>query len=256
MRRLFARVRFLPLTIFFASMMLTVRIGDIWKGLDDLTDSGIEVSEAQAQTQPEQPAAPPAAEGGEQAAAPADGAPQEGKPEGLGEAEAEAQAEGEGDPEEKTAADRLIIDDPTLLSPAEIEILQRLAERRDQLLKRERELDMREGLLGAAEQRIERKVAELKNLEATITSLIKTFDEQQERKMQSLVKIYESMKPKEAARIFEDLEMDTLLEVAERMKERKLAPVMAKMNPEKAREITVQLRELRQLPDTGARFGG
>ena len=139
---------------------------------------------------------------------------------------------------------------------AEIEILQRLAERRDTLQKRERELDMREGLLGAAERRIDRKVTELRNLEATISSLIKTFDEQQEKKMQSLVKIYESMKPKEAARIFEDLEMDTLLEVAERMKERKLAPIMAKMNPEKAREVTVQLRELRQLPNDANRFGG
>ena len=56
------------------------------------------------------------------------------------------------------------------------------------------------------------------------------------------------MKPKDAAKIFEELEMTTLLEVAERMKERKLAPVMAKMNPERAREITVELRDLRELP--------
>ncbi len=254
MRRLFSRIRFLPLTIFAAAMMLTVRIGDIWQGFDDLATGRIEIAEASAQTEaPADPAAgkpataapvesadPAQQAGGEQAAVPADGAA------------TDAPAEGE----EKTAADRLIIDDPTLLSPAEIEILQRLAERRDELLKQEREVRMREGLLGAVERRIDRKVSELKTLETTIAGLIKTFDEQQEKKMLSLVKIYENMKPKEAARIFEDLEMDTLLEVAERMKERKLAPVMAKMNPEKAREITVQLRELRALPDTGARLGG
>ena len=91
----------------------------------------------------------------------------------------------------------------------------------------------------------------LQNLRATIDSLIQKFDKQQDAKLLSLVKIYENMKPKDAANIFEDLEMQTLLEVAERMKERKLAPVMAKMNPAKAREMTVELRQLRKLPEIG-----
>ena len=56
------------------------------------------------------------------------------------------------------------------------------------------------------------------------------------------------MKPKSAARIFEQLEMDTLLEVAERMKERKLAAIMAQMGEERAREVTVELRRLREMP--------
>ena len=103
----------------------------------------------------------------------------------------------------------------------------------------------------AAESRIDKKVTELQNLRATIDSLIQKFDKQQDAKLLSLVKIYENMKPKDAANIFEDLEMQTLLEVAERMKERKLAPVMAKMNPAKAREMTVELRQLRKLPEIG-----
>ena len=145
---------------------------------------------------------------------------------------------------------KLITDDPTLLTPAEIEILMRLAERRDELAAKARELEAREGLLRAAEIRIERRVAELEDLRGVIQERIKIFDEQQEKKLGSLVKIYENMKPKDAARIFEELEMNTLLEVAERMKERKLAPVMAQMNPDRAREITVELRALRELPRT------
>ena len=74
--------------------------------------------------------------------------------------------------------------------------------------------------------------------------------------MKSLVKIYENMKPKDAARIFEELDMDTLLSVAERMGERKLAPVMAKMNPIKAREVTVELSKLRDIPKSGENIGG
>ena len=85
----------------------------------------------------------------------------------------------------------------------------------------------------------------------TQSEMIKTHDQQEDAKMQSLVKIYENMKPKDAARIFEELDINTLLMVAERMKERKLAPVMAKMNSGKAKEMTVELSKLRKLPDPG-----
>jgi len=233
-----SKIRFLPVMIFFAVMMLTVKINNIWSGLDSLDDAPIEVAGAVAQTQ-DQVVDEPQEEGVEE---PVD--------EGL----ADEGTDGAFEEEEETS--RLITDDPTLLTPAEIELLQHLAVRRDELNAREQELDMREGLLRAAESRIDKKIAELEGLRETISGLIKTFDEQQDQKLQSLVKIYENMKPKEAARIFEDLELDTLLEVAERMKERKLAPIMAKMDPQKAREMTVELRQLRELPNTGSNTGG
>ena len=142
------------------------------------------------------------------------------------------------------------------MTQAEIELLQQLAERREALDGRARELEVREGMLGAAEARIDKKINEFKVLQATIEGLMKKYGDQQDAKMQSLVKIYENMKPKDAARIFEELDMDTLLSVAERMKERKLAPVMAKMNPNKAREVTVELSKLRDIPKSGENSGG
>lgn len=233
MRKLLSKVRFLPITIFAATLMLTVRVGDIWQGIDALLDGSIKVSQAAAQGPPEQAQAAPLPE----TAAVPDGA-----------APADAPATESSGATVQEDPTRLISDDPTLLTPAEIEILMRLAERRDLLEKREREIDARQGLLRAAEIRIERRVAELEDLRRVIEDRIKVFDVQQEDKLGSLVKIYENMKPKDAARIFEELEMTTLLEVAERMKERKLAPVMAQMGPERAREVTVELRALRELP--------
>lgn len=234
MIKLFSKIRFLPITIFAATLMLTVRVGDIWQGIDTLLDGSIKVSQATAQETAEQPPAP---------------APQESAtvPEEAVPANAPVTEGGGATVQEDPT--RLISDDPTLLTPAEIEILMRLAERRDLLEKREREIDARAGLLLAAEIRIERRVAELEDLRNVIEQRIKVFDQQQEDKLGSLVKIYENMKPKDAARIFEELEMPTLLEVAERMKERKLAPVMAQMGPERAREVTVELRALRELPN-------
>lgn len=231
---IFSKIRFLPITIFFAAMMLTVKVSSIWDGIELMTSPTIQVAGAIAQTDAQTPV-------------------EENQ---AGEAEADSQAvdkmppANEGEEEDPGVA-RLVTNDPTLLTPDEIELLQQLAVRRQQVEKRERELEARLGLMRAAEARIDKKVTELQNLRTTIDNQIKKFDEQQETKLQSLVKIYENMKPKDAAKIFEELELETLLEVAERMKERKLAPVMAKMNPEKAREMTVELRQLRELPKVG-----
>jgi len=239
MKKIFSRIRFLPLIIFAATLMLTVKIGDIWDGFDGHINGTIQVSEAIAQ--PAEEDAKPAAKDGQPAA---------------GEKTAEQAVPAALKDEPQGQISKLITNDPTLLTPAEIDLLQQLAERRQVLESREQEFEIRTGLFAAAETRIDKKVEELKVLRETISGLIKTFDAQQDAKLLSLVKIYENMKPKEAAKIFEALEMDTLLEVAERMKERKLAPIMAKMDPEKARDMTVELSRLRRLPPVGQQAGG
>jgi len=136
-------------------------------------------------------------------------------------------------------------------SRAEIEMLQSLMERRETLDLRGRELDIRGNLLKAAELRIDEKITQLKDIEATIQDLLKRHDDQEEKKLRSLVRIYESMKPKQAARIFEELDIDILIDVAERMNERKFAPILAQMNPKRAKTVTVEIRTRKQLPETG-----
>ena len=229
--KLLSKIRFLPITIFFAAMMLTIKVSHIWDGIEELRTPTFEVAEAIAQT--------------------GAGAQEDPRPDELPEADAQDALQSDSVLDSNIEQSRLITNDPTLLSTAEIELLQHLSIRREEIDKREKEFDIRDGLMQAAESRIDKKVVELQNLQATIDSLIQKFDKQQDAKLLSLVKIYENMKPKDAANIFEDLEMQTLLEVAERMKERKLAPVMAKMNPAKAREMTVELRQLRKLPEIG-----
>ncbi|HIP79527.1 MAG TPA: hypothetical protein EYH07_13835, partial [Kiloniellaceae bacterium] len=134
------------------------------------------------------------------------------------------------------------------LTDEELGLLQSLSQRREELEQRAREVDEREVLLKAAEQRIEQKIRELEGLQESIEALLVEHDEQTEAQMTSLVKIYESMKPKQAARIFEELDMEVLLEVVERMKERKSAPILAQMNPQRAKAVTLELAQRRELP--------
>lgn len=250
--------RFLPVTIFAATLLLTVRAGDIWRDVTGILGaSAVHVADAAAQQKPA------AAPGQAQDEAPGQAQDQaSGRPGAtdtpapiqiVPEKTAEAPAESEATPRPREATRgrpmRKLADDPTLLTQSEIDLLQQLAERRDRVEKREQELDVRTALLKAAEARIDKKVEEMKTLQSTIEGLLASYDQEQEKKVSGLVKIYENMKPKDAAKIFEELEMDILLMVVERVNSRRLAPIMAAMNPQKAREVTVELSRLRQLPE-------
>lgn len=233
------QVRLLPVTIFVAALMFVTRANDIWRG----AVSGDVASTAMAKDDIPQPPAhagttplksihlPP-----QLAAAEAD------KPPANDGTRATAEPPRAAAPETP---------DPASLSHTEIELLQKLSERREGLEQRSRELDMREGLLKAAEARIDKKIGELKDLQTSIDALLKKYNEQEEAKMASLVKIYENMKPKDAARIFEQLDMPVLLDVVERMSERKIAPILAEMVPAKAKGVTAELAQRRQMPPPG-----
>lgn len=138
--------------------------------------------------------------------------------------------------------------DPAM-SPAEVAVLGSLAQRRDELDKRAKDLEMREQLLTAAEKRVEDRIGELKQIEASIKTRIADNDKANEARLAGVVKMYETMKPKDAARIFERLDMGVLVDVTKRMEPRKLAAVLAAMDPVTAQELTVELATGDKLPD-------
>lgn len=246
--RAMSRFRLLPFVIFFSVLMLTARVNDIWKGVEGLNESEVGVSEAQAQA-PAQPAQPAQQQPDQQQSAATDGGAASDPATNDPLMAAEPLTLPNEDP--AAVAARMLSDDPTLLTQTEIDLLQKLAERRQEIELRAKEMETREAMLQAAEARIDKKIDDFKVLKATLDDLIKTYDGQQDAQLASLVKIYENMKPKDAARIFEEMEMDTLLMVTERMKERSLAPIMAKMDPTKAKEMTVELAKMRKLPRPG-----
>lgn len=122
-------------------------------------------------------------------------------------------------------------------SPAQKALLERLQQRRIELDKQAREMELREKLIKEAEQRLEQRLNELRALENPAKP--ETPDESP--KMKNLVVMYENMKPKEAARIFEKLEVTVLVGIAKAMKPAKLSEVLAVMNPDAAQRLTVEL---------------
>lgn len=126
-------------------------------------------------------------------------------------------------------------------SRSERAVLERLRDRREQLDGRERQLELREQLLRAAEKRIEQRVVEMKALEESIGVAATKKAEQEKQEFANLAKMYSAMKPKDAARIFDRLELSILVKVSKAMKPVKLADVMARMSAEAAERLTVEL---------------
>jgi flagellar motility protein MotE (MotC chaperone) len=133
------------------------------------------------------------------------------------------------------------VDDRPQVPAGERAVLERLQQRRQELDERSRELDMREGLLKAAEKRLEARIEELKKLESGVKAAEQKKDESEAARLKSLITMYENMKPKEAARIFDRLDLKVLIDVASQLNPRRMSDILAQMTPEAAERLTVEL---------------
>lgn len=132
------------------------------------------------------------------------------------------------------------IDEPQI-SASERAILERLQARRQEIEARQREIDIRESLLKSAEKRIENKVDEMKAVESRISAGQAEQKAAEAQRMKGLVTMYEGMKPKDAARVFDRLEMGVLIEIASAIAPRKMSDIMGLMSPEAAERLTVEM---------------
>jgi flagellar motility protein MotE (MotC chaperone) len=128
-----------------------------------------------------------------------------------------------------------------VVSPAERAILERLSERRAELEGRARDLDMRESLLKAAEKQLEARINELRELEGKVNTAVQNKAEGEQARFKNLVTMYDNMKPKDAAKIFDRLDMRVLIEVASQINPRRMSDIMAQMMPEAAERLTIEL---------------
>ena len=127
------------------------------------------------------------------------------------------------------------------MSESERAILERLQARRQELEQRARELEIRESLLKAAEKRIESKVEEAKASDARNSAAAAQKAEADAARFKGIITMYEGMKPKDAAKVFDRLEMNVLYDIASQIAPRKMADILGLMQPEGAERLTVEL---------------
>lgn len=236
------RIRLMPVLILVAMMAFAVRAGDFATGFGSL---GVAHAQQEVDAQPP-PMTPPEAEAPAEIEGRLDleksGETVEMKPQFAADAESKVEAVTPENAEWKDSGDTDIDN-----SSVREEIYSDLAKRRQDLEKREKEIAVREALLSAAERELDQKLRELKNISAEIEASIKKQTAEEEARIASLVKIYEGMKPKDAASILNTLDIDVLMVIMTKMSERKSSAILAEMNPERARTITVMMAEQQRI---------
>jgi flagellar motility protein MotE (MotC chaperone) len=130
---------------------------------------------------------------------------------------------------------------PDPAAAAERALLEQLRVRRAEIDAREQAVAAQEVVLAATERRLARRVEELAALQQRLEALDRSRAEREEAGWRGLVRTYEAMRPRDAAAIFNDLDMPVLVEILDRMGERKAAPVIGAMRAEQARAVTAEL---------------
>ena len=90
-----------------------------------------------------------------------------------------------------------------------------------------------------------------KNLEGIrdeIKQLVAKYEGLEDEESARLQRVYSNMKPKNAAEIFDTMELDTILSVIRGMNDRKLAPILEAMDPSKAVIVTQEINAREELP--------
>jgi flagellar motility protein MotE (MotC chaperone) len=240
------RVPVLPLLVVVSMMSFAVRLGEFWDGMHPITGAAYAQEAVKADPPPmpanaQKPGAlpmPPIATAkaspGDAVAVPVPAAKT-------------AQPATAGSPDSQAWKDAT--EEQYNCSDTEEKLNQDLAKRRDDLDRQARELTTRQALLDAGQHELDQKVSELTNLKGEIQGMMGQLNDQQQARIQSMVKIYESMKPDDAARIFNTLDTDVVIQLMSQMKEVKAAAVLAAMDVDRAKTVTVMLAQQKKLPD-------
>ncbi len=226
LRFMMGRVRVLPLVVFCAVTLLSVKVTSLWTTINH-KESFLSVgSNAVAQEMPSTPAASKAEERPEQ--------------------KSEAQKPEKEAPSEEPRLQKLADLDPAKISAAEYSALQSIAEKKETAQKAPLDPE-KEATLKAIESRIDEKAQKLKESFDKLNRLLKNVEEQENTNTMRLVKIAEGMKPTEAAKILEGLNFEVLLEIMAKIKENKAAPILSKMDPQKASYLMTELAVRKKL---------
>ncbi len=224
------RLRLLPSVMVAASALLGVKLVDLW------SDGSAAIAAESAQTPATAPQTASAAPATAAATAPA-------RSNGTAPAASPSAAPAAAAPAAPPAQIADKAPDPLQLSSQEIDELQQLSQRRIELDKRSADLNERAVLMQAAEKRIDEKIAKLQDLQKSIQGSVKQEDAQDNARVQSLAHMYEQMKPQDAARILDQLDVPVVLTMLSMMRELKASPILAAMDPAKAKEVTLALTD-------------
>jgi len=135
------------------------------------------------------------------------------------------------------AVEEQIVADPEVIKDE----LESIEAQRAALERKRRAVQIAENDLITQKRIIEEEKSRLNQMMKRIEKLVGKLDEEEAKKVSKLAKLYESMKPQDAAKIASSLDIDMLTNIVASMKEKKAAKMLSALPPKKAAEISRRL---------------
>ncbi|MDY0041474.1 MAG: hypothetical protein RBS57_14275 [Desulforhabdus sp.] len=138
---------------------------------------------------------------------------------------------------------------PTTGSPGQSDqysvpdMMSHLQQKEAELKRKEEQLQQREEYLAKMKQEVDDKLKELIDLQKEVQAYRTEKQEDQNAQIRSLSKIYGSMKPKEAAKLLENLDDKLVVSIISTMNATDAANILANMDIKKAAKISESLSQ-------------
>lgn len=127
-------------------------------------------------------------------------------------------------------------------------LLAAIKEERALLEAQKQKLETRASEVGLAAEELAIETARLTELREELTGLLERVEAAHTADVDRLVGLYAAMKPADAAKIMDDLDLEVSVMVLGTMRERDAAPILAGLNAVRARAISKIILERSQLP--------
>lgn len=113
-----------------------------------------------------------------------------------------------------------------------------LAKRDQELRVREQALKKEYLFLRAAETSLDEKLKQFNMLKTDLEKLLKRLDANESKQTADLVRMYEAMKPKQAAAIINKIDLALAVQIIKRMNKKKAAFILAVLDSKRAKDVT------------------
>ncbi len=110
---------------------------------------------------------------------------------------------------------------------------------------REEQVKREEANLQALKRDIEDKIQQLKALQTKVSKLLKKRDEQEEKRLEQLARVFESTPPEQAGPLLSKLDVKTAAEILYRMNGRKAGKIWGYVKADRAVKISEELTKLK-----------
>ncbi|GAB6037572.1 hypothetical protein JCM15519_21310 [Fundidesulfovibrio butyratiphilus] len=115
------------------------------------------------------------------------------------------------------------------------------------------DLDRREQALKSLEDQMNARMAQLKQLEATLTSMLDEAKSIKDARLAHLIDVYSNMKPRQAGAALEALDVPTAVKILAGMKGRQAGDILSTVSAKKAAALSNALTRLQMGPDLPAK---